>query len=103
MLLWEFKLRQGVTFHDGEPFTAQAVKATFDRLLDKETASPRATVFSMVQETKVVDDATVHIILKYPFAALLSILDSSEGSIISPKAIKALGKDIAKKAVGTGP
>ncbi len=100
---WEFKLRQGVTFHDGEPFTATAVKATFDRLLDKETASPRATVFSMVQETKVIDDTTVHIILKYPFAALLSILDSSEGSIISPKAIKELGKDLAKKAVGTGP
>lgn len=49
------------------------------------------------------DDATVHIVLKYLFAALLSILDSSEGSIISPKAIKELGKDLAKKAVGTGP
>lgn len=102
-ITWEFKLRQGVTFHDGEPFTANAVKATFDRLLDKDIASPRATVFSMVQETKVIDDATVHIVLKYPFAALLSILDSSEGSIISPKAIKELGKDLAKKAVGTGP
>ncbi|WP_289140729.1 ABC transporter substrate-binding protein [uncultured Brevibacillus sp.] len=62
-----------------------------------------STVFSMVQETKVIEDATVHIVLKYPFAALLSILDSSEGNIISPKAIKELGKDLAKKAVGTGP
>lgn len=102
-LTWEFKLRTGVTFHDGEPFNASAVKSTLDRLLDEKTASPRASVFGMVQEIKVVDDATVQIILKYPFAALLSILDSTEGSIISPKAIKELGKDLAKKPVGTGP
>lgn len=102
-LTWEFKLRTGVTFHDGEPFNASAVKATLDRLLDEKTASPRASVFGMVQEVKVVDDATVQIVLKYPFAALLSILDSMEGSIISPKAIKELGKELAKKPVGTGP
>jgi peptide/nickel transport system substrate-binding protein len=102
-LTWEFKLRTGVTFHDGEPFNANAVKTTVDRLLDEKTGSPRASVFGMVQEVKVIDDSTVQFILKYPFAALLSILDSMEGSIISPKAINELGKDLAKKPVGTGP
>jgi len=100
---WEFKLRQGVTFHDGTAFQAHAVKQTMERVLDKRLGSPRAAVFSMVKEVKVVDDFTVQFILNDPFAPLLSVLASNEGSILSPKAIGEQGEKLAKHPVGTGP
>jgi peptide/nickel transport system substrate-binding protein len=100
---WEFKLREGVTFHDGTPFNADAVKKTFDRLLDPKTGSPQRTKFSMIKEVKVIDDNTVQLLLEYPYAPLLSILASNEGSIISPKAITEAPEKLAEHPVGTGP
>lgn len=100
---WEFKLRNDVKFHDGTAFNAEAVKATFDRLLDPNVGSPRAVVFKMVNEVKVVDEYTVQFILTEPFSPLLSILASHEGGIISPKTIEKYGKEIIKEPNGTGP
>ncbi|WP_312111274.1 glutathione ABC transporter substrate-binding protein [Brevibacillus reuszeri] len=100
---WEFKLREGVTFHDGTPFNAEAVKATIGRVLDEKVGSPRASQFQMITEVKVVDDYTVQFKLAYPYSPLLSILANHEGSIISPKAIEQYGKDLSKHPVGTGP
>jgi peptide/nickel transport system substrate-binding protein len=100
---WEFKLRDDVTFHDGTAFNAEAVKATFDRLLDPTVASPRAVVFKMVKEVKVVDDYTIQFLLTEPFSPLLSILASHEGGIINPKTIEKYGKSIIQEPNGTGP
>ncbi|MHC0038443.1 glutathione ABC transporter substrate-binding protein [Pseudoneobacillus sp. C159] len=100
---WEFKLQEGVTFHDGETFNAEAVKTTFDRLLDPNTGSPQYEKFAMINEVKVIDDYTVQLKLDYPYAPLLSILASNEGSIISPKAIKENPETLAQHPVGTGP
>lgn len=100
---WEFKLRKGVKFHDGTDFNANAVKATFDRLLDPNVGSPRAVVFKMVKEVKVIDDYTVQFILSEPFSPLLSILASHEGGIINPKTIEKYGKKIIHEPNGTGP
>ncbi|WP_330949063.1 glutathione ABC transporter substrate-binding protein [Virgibacillus sp. MG-45] len=100
---WEFSLNEGVAFHDGTPFNAEAVKVTFDRLLDPETGSPQRDKVSMIKEVKVVDDTTVQLILDKPYAPLLSILASQEASIISPKAIEAGGESLSKNPVGTGP
>ncbi|RDU36661.1 glutathione ABC transporter substrate-binding protein [Neobacillus piezotolerans] len=102
-LTWEFKLRKGVTFHDGTEFKADAVKATFDRLLDPNVGSPRAIVFKMVKEVKIIDDYTVQFILSEPFSPLLSILASHEGGIIGPKTIEKFGKNIINEPNGTGP
>lgn len=102
-LTWEFKLRQGVKFHDGTPFTAEAVKKTMERALDPKVNSPRASNFSMVKEVKAVDDNTVQFILSYPYAPLLSILASTEGSILSPKAIAEQADKLSKNPIGTGP
>lgn len=102
-LTWEFNLRQGVTFHDGTPFTAEAVKKTFDRILDKEVASPRANLFEKVKEIKIINEHTVQFILTEPFSPLLSILSNHEGSIFSPKAIEKYGKQLSQHPVGTGP
>jgi peptide/nickel transport system substrate-binding protein len=100
---WEFKLREGVTFHDGAPFNADAVKTNFERLLDPKTASPQAGKLEMIKEIKVIDETTVQFVLKYPYAPLLSILESNEGSIISPKSIKENSDKIGQNPVGTGP
>ncbi|WP_078410037.1 glutathione ABC transporter substrate-binding protein [Priestia abyssalis] len=100
---WEFKLRKGVLFHDGTAFTADAVKATFDRLLDPNVGSPRASVFKMINEIKAVDEYTVQFILSEPFSPLLSILASHEAGIISPKTIEEYGKNIIQEPNGTGP
>lgn len=100
---WEFKLRQGVTFHDGTPFNADAVKKTFDRIFTKELNSTKAAVFAMVKEVKVTDEFTVQFILDYPYAPLLASLVGNDGSIMSPKAIDQYGKEMARHPVGTGP
>lgn len=61
---WEFKLRQGVRFHNGDLFTAADVKYSFDRI--KELPSPAAFLIDEVEEVVVVDPYTVRIVLKQP-------------------------------------
>lgn len=100
---WEFKLKEGISFHDGAPFNAEAVKATIDRLLDPNTASPSRAKFTMIKEVKIIDDYTVQFLLEYPFAPLLSNLASNEGSMISPKALAENPEKLTEVPVGTGP
>ncbi len=100
---WEFKLREDVVFHDGTPLTSEAVKKTFERVLDKEVASPKAGLFKMIKEVKAIDEYTVQFILTEPFSPLLSILANHEGGILSPKAIEQFGKQLSQNPVGTGP
>jgi peptide/nickel transport system substrate-binding protein len=101
--IWKFTLKEGVSFHDGTPFNAEAVKATFDRLLDPDTGSPQREKFAMIDKVKVIDEYTVQFELDYPYAPLLSILASNEGSIISPKAIAEDSDRLTEHPVGTGP
>ncbi|WP_319799474.1 glutathione ABC transporter substrate-binding protein [Jeotgalibacillus aurantiacus] len=111
-LTWEFKLREGVKFHDGSDFTAEVVKANLDRVLDPAVASPRGFLYEMITEVTVVDDYTVQITTEYPFAPLLAHLTHSGGAMISLDAIEAdyaameegsePGSVIAQNPVGTG-
>src|SRR5699024_2328059 len=57
--VWEFILREDVTFHDGSEFNADVVKANIERVLDDDMASPRKFLFEMVTDIEVVDDYTV--------------------------------------------
>ncbi|MEM3386646.1 MAG: ABC transporter substrate-binding protein [Nitrososphaerales archaeon] len=96
-----FKIRKGVSFHDGTPLNANAVKKSFDRILT--TQSPRQSQLDMVKEVEVVDDYTVKFILKYPTPNFLPNLTWGTG-VVSPTAVEKYGKDYGTAAaVGTGP
>lgn len=96
---WEFKLREGVTFHNGEPFNAEAVKYTVEKYLDPEVAAPAAFFFTMIESVEVVDDYTVRIHTKEPFGALLANLPML--NIMPPKAGEET--DLNVNPIGTGP
>jgi ABC-type transport system substrate-binding protein len=102
-LTWTFKLRKGVRFHDGTPFDAKAVKYFFDRVLGDEKPFKASLYTPFVQGAQVVDDSTVRVTLKQPFAAFLFRLAHSAGGIVSPAAHQKWGKDLTLHPVGTGP
>ncbi len=103
---YEFKLRQGVTFHDGSPMTAEDVKFTFDRLtqenaMDGQT-SPRKSLLGPLKEIKVIDDHTVHMILEEPWPILPAMLPFQE--VVSKAHVEKVGTDgMASDVDGTGP
>lgn len=99
-------LREGVTFHNGDPFTAADVKFTFDRLNSPDTALVEAaSYFASFKEVRVIDDYTVEIETHQPDPLLEQRL-ASWGSWIVPKNyIESVGGDEAfgAAAIGTGP
>jgi ABC-type transport system substrate-binding protein len=100
---WTFFLRKGVKFHDGTPFNAEAVKYFIDRMIGPEKPSRAGLYAPLVDSATVVDEYTVKVNMKAPFAFLLNNIAHSASGIVSPTAHKAMGKDIARKPVGTGP
>ncbi|HLJ59624.1 MAG TPA: ABC transporter substrate-binding protein [bacterium] len=112
-LVWTFKLRTGVTFQDGTPFNAQAVKFNIDRWADPHNAyRPKGGTFEawddFVADTykasRVVDADTIEIMLKSPNAPLLSALSAISFGFASPQSVKQYGAEgVAQHPVGTGP
>ncbi len=97
--VWTFKLREGVTFHDGSSFEAADVVYSLNRILDPDSDSPARSAVKMVTNVEALDDMTVQITLDTPFADMpLQLMDYrlrmlNEGS----------GDDIAMTGNGTGP
>src|SRR3954469_13706659 len=97
---WTFELRDGVKFHNGEPFTATDVKYTFERILDAKTASGYAPLYDVIKSIVVESPTKVTFKLKTSFGPFLTNM-ANNGEIVNKTAIEAKGS--ARKPVGTGP
>ena len=86
---WNFKLAEGVTFHNGSEFTAEDVKASLERVLDPSVSAPTVFLFEMIEDIEVVNDYELNITTAYPFAPLPDNLAHTAGSIMSKESIDA--------------
>jgi peptide/nickel transport system substrate-binding protein len=121
---WTFRLREGVKFHDGTDFNAEAVRANVNRWWDPEDplgfrdagktyaiweglfGGYKGSEESTLQAINVVDDTTIEFTLREPFAAFPAAIASGYFGIASPTAIEQAGADYGTAsvpAVGTGP
>jgi peptide/nickel transport system substrate-binding protein len=102
-LTWEFKLRKGVKFHNGEDFNASVVKFNLERLADPRNKLPQTFLIGVLDRVDILDEYTVRIITKKP----LPTLDSRFclfGGMIAPKYLQEKGPGyLATHPVGTGP
>ncbi len=96
------QLRAGVTFHDGEPFDAEAVKFKINRDLTAK-GSMRAGEINSIQSVDVIGPLSVRLTLKAPAAQLLAQLTDRAGIMISPKAVAAAGDKFGLAPVCAGP
>jgi peptide/nickel transport system substrate-binding protein len=101
-LTYVFALRQGVTFHNGAPFTSADVKFSLERIADPATGSPSAANVAGIASIETPDDATAVITLKSPDASFIANLCRPGLSIVSQAAVEELG-DLNTTMVGTGP
>ena len=101
---YTFKLRKNVKFHDGTPFNAAAVKASFDHIVDPKTKSLSAIgALGPYKETKVIDDYTAQVVFSAPNAAFVNEMTQPTMAISSPAALKKYGTGYDTHPVGTGP
>jgi peptide/nickel transport system substrate-binding protein len=99
---WQLKLRRGVVFHDGEPFNADAVRFTIQRVLDPEQKSPNRANIAEIVKVDVVDDSTVNLVTGKPYATILNRL--IDFPMLPPKYAAEKGNQgMALRPVGTGP
>jgi peptide/nickel transport system substrate-binding protein len=117
-LEYTFYLKQGVTFHDGTPFNAQAVQYTFDRVVeadkiaaeggepDPETVIVAGQAHDQIgtyDHSEIIDDYTIKMVMSRPFSPFLTGLNGYLG-IVSPTAVQEMGlAEFARHPVGTGP
>ncbi len=96
------KLRPGVKFHDGEPLDAEAAKFSIERHMTLPT-SFRKSELASVDHVEVVDPLTIKLVLKTPFAPLITQLTDRSGMMVSPKAAKEEGDKFGLHPVCAGP
>jgi len=96
------KLRPGVRFHDGEALDAEAAKFSIERHMTFP-GSFRKSELASVDHVEVVDPLTIKLVLKTPFAPLLSQLTDRSGMMVSPKAAKEAGDKFGLHPVCAGP
>ncbi len=108
--VYTFTLRDGVTFHDGSAFDAEAVVWNFARMLNEDHPLHEATgpfplsfFFSAIEDVEAVAPLTVRFTLNEPYAPFLSNLAYPTGLIVSPAAVEAQGAEFGRNPSGTGP
>jgi peptide/nickel transport system substrate-binding protein len=97
-LTYTFKLREGVTFHDGTTMDAEDVKFTLDRINAEDSANAQKTLYSAISEVTVVDPQTVEVKLSEPNGNLLFNLAWGDAVIVAPESVET----IKQTPIGTG-
>src|SRR5262249_33936899 len=103
LLEYTFHLRQGITYHDGTPFNAEAVKFVFDRVIDPKLVVPFRSWVGPLKETVVVDEDTANLVRSETFSPLLGNIAIGWYALPSPTAVQQMGTDFGRHPVGTGP
>ena len=98
-----YKLREGVTFHDGTPFTSADVVATYEAILNPDIPASARSVLDMIDTVEAVDDTTVRFNLKTPYADLPTSTAHANARIVSKAALEAPLTELDTKVNGTGP
>ncbi|HXJ81469.1 MAG TPA: ABC transporter substrate-binding protein [Candidatus Methylomirabilis sp.] len=99
---WEVKLRQGVKFHDGSPFTSRDVKASFERVLDTTKKMPSRGNHAKIKSVEIVDDFTVRFKTDGPYPLFVERLTALP--ISSEKVMREKGHEwMQEHPIGTGP
>ena len=115
-MTFTFKLRQGVTFHNGREMTAEDVKYSLDRVTNPETQSPGAGFFGSIEGydamaageatelsgVTVIDPYTIEIKLSRPDATFLHVMAINFSSVVPKEVVEEYGPDFGKHPVGTG-
>ena len=102
--VWEFKLRPGMKFHNGEPVDAEAVKFSLERLVDPKNKMRGAPPFAPLSHVEIVDPLTVRLHTKAPWPILDTQMSAPQASIVPPKYYR--DKDtvaVSRAPVGSGP
>jgi peptide/nickel transport system substrate-binding protein len=101
---YTFYLRNDVKFHDGTPFNAEAVKYTFDRVVNPDLKSQAAfSAIGPYDSSTVVDPYTIKVKFKTGYAPFLDSVAQPFLSIVSPTAAEKYGQDFGNNPVGSGP
>lgn len=100
--IWTMRLRPGVTFHDGTPLNAEAIKWNFDNL-HKRPGSVTLGSIRDVSHVEIVDELTVEYHLTKTMVSFPDILTRASGWPVSPTAVQRFGADAGMNPVGTGP
>ena len=98
-LTYTFRLRSGVTFHDGTTMDADDVKFTLDRILAEDSANAQKALFAAIASVEVVDPQTVRLTLSEPNGNMLFNLAWGDAVIVAPESIET----IKQQPIGTGP
>ena len=93
---------RSVKFHSGNPFTAEDVKCSIERIMAPATNATRAKEFSVVESVTVVDPSTVKITLKKPDAPFLELLASGEAMIVDRKWAQPAGATSSRRPAAPG-
>jgi len=98
---WQFELRRGVKFHNGEPFDSQSVKTTLDNVLAPRSRAVWKAQIQAVKEVIVVSPYVVAMKTAAPYRPLIRMI--ANVPMMPPKALEQLGDKIATTPIGTGP
>lgn len=113
--VFTFHLRDDVFFHDdavfpggkGRKLTAADVEYSFNRIIDKQTASPGSWIFNRkvdtIQPFRAIDDTTFQVKLLRPYIPMLGIISMQYCSVVAKEAVEKYGTDFRRHPVGSGP